>query len=169
MAKVMDKKLGVDYSYMLNRQTINARVITDAEILSEENDLIQLFLAANKDLEPYIDKALFDPTALVARKVIDWCKNPEYMVGVNGKEYRLPQVIMMMVMGDCYRYVTEVAKALAEQTKNHTSIQLSDEDVYTIAENYTKKAEAPEDDLPTEIETDDIKPEPSKQISFFDL
>lgn len=190
MAKVLDKDLNIDYSYMLNRTDVPVRIISDEEIMSEESDLIRAFLEANTELTPYIDKALFDPTALVARHIIDLCKDRNYMVEVNGKAYRLPQVIMMIGMAGCYKYVMDVAKALANQTKNKNSIQLADSDVYTIAENYfkhgsievkisteEKKKPTPkkpdakeEDDLPEEVDTDNIELEPkNKQLSFFDM
>lgn len=195
MGKVMDEKLGIDYSYMLNRKDIPLRVITEDDVMAEDTDLMRAFMEANAEITPYIDKALFDPTAVVARHILDLCKDKSYMVKVGEKEYRLPQVIMMVAMQGCYQYVTDVAKALAEQTNNKQSIQLSDADVFAIAENYfrhggdkaeiktddkkkkaepkkaaakneQKKTDTEDDSLPFEIDAEEDTS--YKQLSFFD-
>lgn len=137
-SKVIDKELGIDYSYLLNRDATDTMVVSPEEIAEEDNELIRSFLEANADIKTYIDKSIFDPKGAVASHIINLCKDKEYKVKVGEKEYRLAQAILIMVMSDCYNYVQSVAKALAEKSGNRNAIQLSDDDVYAIAENYFK-------------------------------
>lgn len=137
-SKVIDKDLGIDYTYLLNKGATDTLVVSEEEVAAEDNELIASFLSANADVKPYIDKSIFDPKGAVAKHIINLCKDSNYKVKVGDKEYRLPQAIMLMVMADCYTYVTSVAKALAEKSGNKNSIQLADSDVYAIAENYFK-------------------------------
>lgn len=137
-SKVIDKDLGIDYTYLLNKGAIDTLIVSEEEIAEEDNELVASFLSANADVKPYIDKSIFDPQGAVAKHIINLCKDMNYKVKVGEKEYRLPQAIMLMAMSDCYNYVTSVAKALAEKSGNKSCIQLSDADVYAIAENYFK-------------------------------
>lgn len=137
-SKVIDKELGVDYTYLLNRETTDTIAVTPEEVAEEDNELIASFLEANADVKPYIDKAVFDPTGLVARHLINLCKDKDYKVKVGEKEYRLPQAILLKAFSDAYNYVQGVAKALADKSGAKNCIQLSDDDVYAIAENYFK-------------------------------
>lgn len=137
-SKVIDKDLGIDYSYLLNKGALDTLIVSEEEVAEEDNELIASFLSANADVKPYIDKSIFDPQGAVAKHIINLCKDSNYKVKVGEVEYRLPQAIMLMVMSDCYNYVTSVAKALAEKSGNKSCVQLSDSDVYAIAENYFK-------------------------------
>lgn len=129
--------LGNDYTYLLNRKQ-DTIVVSDEEIASEDTELLSAFMDANKDVQPYIDKAVFDPCGAVARHIINLCKNKDYKVKVGEKEYRLPNAIMLTAMSNCYNYVVKIAEQVAKASGNSNCIQLTDEDVYTIAENYFK-------------------------------
>ena len=137
-SKVIDNTLGVDYTHLLNRSAFDTVIVSPEEIAAEDNELVRSFLSANADIKPYIDKAIFDPAGAVARHIINLCKNPDFMVKIGETEYRLPQAIMIKAMSDCYSYVQGVAQALAEKSGNSSCIQLSDQNVYEIAENYFK-------------------------------
>lgn len=129
--------LGNDYTYLLNRKQ-NTLVVSEEEIASEDTELLSAFMDANKDVQPYIDKAVFDPCGAVAKHIINLCKDKNYKVKVGEKEYRLPNAIMITAMSHCYNYVVKIAEQLANASGNRQCIQMTDEDVYMIAENFFK-------------------------------
>ena len=135
--EVKDKELGVDYSYLINR-TITPFVFSEEEIASEDTELLRTFLEQNNSVQPYIDKAIFDPEAICAKHILNKLKDKDFKVKIGEKEYRLAEAIMLKVMGACYTYVQNVAQAIAQARGNKNCIQLSDDDVFQIAENYFK-------------------------------
>ena len=135
---VIDSVLGVDYSYILNKQKSDTLVVTKADLENEPDELIRTFLEVNNDVKCYIGKTSYDPMGFIAKHILTLCKDKDYKVKVGDKEYRLVEAILIRAMSECYNYVNTVAKALAEKSGNKSCIGLEDEDVYAIAENWFK-------------------------------
>lgn len=135
-SNLVDKELGIDYSYILSKNRVDTLVISDEEIAQEDTELLRTFLELNRDVKNYIDKSLFDPSAKVVKHILNLLKDKSYKITVKDKEYRLAEVIMLKAMNECYDYVCKIAEELASMGENRNCIQLDDEDVYKMAENY---------------------------------